>query len=150
MAQFYTIQVQNRTGANQKYALFSEPPKVLGPVQSQIWSNIIETAGTPANQTATFSIGKEVFATCGHSQGRPGDGVSVNVLGNTEVKLGKAMADGSLVPGTTLHMVVQDNSPYFDSNRPEPSGYRGAFAVTTGSDFTTQDAKSSEYCLVYM
>ena len=85
----------------------------------------------------------QYYAFVGTSQGKPGDGVSVDVATTREVNLGSTSPAGAPKPGTTLQMTVTDGAPDF-SHSPLPDGsFVKAFEIKTGPDFTVKEASKS-------
>lgn len=135
-----TIKVQNRTGSNQSYALFNEAPRVEGHVQGKVWSNIFRTLRAPNGATASFSVSSQYFAFTGTSEGRPDDGVGVDVSSEKPITLGSVRPDGAHVPGSTVQLSGEDNALRFGNDSSPDSGFAGAFSIRSNSDFTSNDA----------
>lgn len=136
-----TIKVQNRTGSNQSYALFNEAPRVEGHVQGKVWSNIFETKRSPNGAVASFSVSSQYFAFTGISEGSPEDGVGVDVSSEKPITLGSLRSDGEHVPGSTVQISGEDHALRFGNDSSPDSGFVGAFAIRSGSDFSSSDAK---------
>ncbi|CAJ0550955.1 Ff.00g108850.m01.CDS01 [Fusarium sp. VM40] len=140
-----TIKVQNRTGSNQSYALFNEAPRVEGHVQGKVWSNIFRTLRAPNGATASFSVSSQYFAFTGTSEGRPDDGVGVDVSSEKPITLGSVRPDGAHVPGSTVQLSGEDNALRFGNDSSPDSGFAGAFSIRSNSDFTSNDANRGNY-----
>ncbi|KAG5662533.1 hypothetical protein KAF25_004951 [Fusarium avenaceum] len=140
-----TIKVQNRTGSNQSYALFNEAPRVEGHVQGKVWSNIFETTRSPNGAVASFSVSSQYFAFTGISEGRPEDGVRVDVSSEKPITLGSLRSDGEHVPGSTVQISGEDHALRFGNDSSPDSGFVGAFAIHSNSDFSSSDAKRDNY-----
>lgn len=146
MPNTYTIRVINNSGAQQKYAFFTEKPQVTGRVQGQIWQNVFASAGAAPSQTAVITVYQQYFAMCGSSQGKPADGVTVNVTGMSLVTLGSKARDGTQLPGTTLPFTVIDEVPQFGAEVAKTS-YVNAYQVNTDGSFTVKDAQNNNYVI---
>lgn len=142
MPNTYTIRVENQSGAQQKYAFFTEKPQVTGKVQGQIWQNVFASAGAANTHTATITVYQQYFAMCGSSQGKPAGGVTVNVTGMSLVTLGSKAKDGTIIPGTTLPFTVIDEVPQFGAELSKTS-YVNAYQVNTDGSFTVKEAQNS-------
>lgn len=73
----------------------------------------------------------------------------MTVRGTKPVNLGVMQDDGSTTPGTTLKIIVNKDSPYFDVNTPTPNSYPNAFEIDTQIDFTAAEARQSEFLSIY-
>lgn len=146
MVNKYSITVKNQSGAQQHYALFNKPPVVTGRVQGQIWANVFATGNTPQGSQAHFTMYTQYYGIVGSSQGTPADGVVVDVTGESAVDLGSTTANGTAVPGTSLHLKVSDGAPQFDTNPNPNASYVNAFEIRTANDFTINEAKKGKLC----
>ncbi|KAJ0305871.1 hypothetical protein COL5a_002674 [Colletotrichum fioriniae] len=147
MVNKYNITVQNQSGSQQQYVLFSKPPKVTGRVQGQIWSNIFATGNTPRGSRTIFSVLSQYYAIVATSQGSPSMGVEVDVSSERDVILGSLKDDGTAVPGTTLQLIVDEDAPQFSDSPLPNSASPNAFEIQTGNDFTVALAKQGNYLI---
>lgn len=139
----YSIQVVNKSGAQQTYAFFTAKPAISGRVQPVIWQNVFASAGAAQDQTATVTVFQQYYAMCGSSSGKPADGVMINTAGMKAVTLGTENRDGTQVPGTTLPFTVVDEVPQFGSELPK-SSFVNAYEINTDGSFTVKEAQQSE------
>ncbi|KAL6918271.1 hypothetical protein ACHAP8_007533 [Fusarium lateritium] len=152
MPNTYTITIQNNSGTNQNYALFSEPPKLESSVSSKVWTNAVKTAHAGPNSATTFTISSQFFAYVGSSSGVPGqDDVTVSVSSSNEVELGSSDLAGNAKKGTTLKMDVIDMAPQF-TGAAAPGGKQGAFGIQTAAgneqnQFTYNNAKDNGWVI---
>ncbi|EFY92549.1 hypothetical protein J3458_011631 [Metarhizium acridum] len=146
MVNKYTIKVVNHSGTPQHYVLFNKPPQIVGEVQGQIWSNVFDTHNTPNAGDANFSVFQQYYGVAGTANEAPAVGVEVDLNSPKEVTLGSAKPDGTLVPGTTLQLVVKDHAPQLATTQAATS-FLKAFEVQTGKDFTAEDAKKRNYLI---
>lgn len=137
----YSIIVQNKSGRDQDYALFSSPPEIqTGGIKPKIWTNVFAVGKAPDTAVTNFTMYKQYYGVVGQSVGQPGDAVTVNVSQQRPVTLGKAAADGTSIPGTTLEFAIASNdAPTFAKVNPENSSEPNSFAITT-PDFDSQKA----------
>lgn len=106
---------------------------------------MLATASTPKGQQANFSAYKRYYAVVGNAQDIPQVGVEVNLSSGKDVTLGSTEPDGSTVPGTTLQLLIQDETPLFSDDALPNEAYSNAFEIRTGSDFTVSEAKNGEF-----
>ncbi|KAM0248969.1 hypothetical protein ACHAP5_003178 [Fusarium lateritium] len=134
MVNKYTIVVNNKTGSNQNYNLFSEKPEITGVVKSNIWTNIYQTAqGTPDGATAgTWKGGEKA-------------GAKVSITQTKAVTLGSKAADDSDIPGTTLNMIAGAGAPSFEKAPASSTAWNNSYEVDTGNDFTLDDATERNF-----
>ncbi|KAI1267391.1 hypothetical protein F5Y18DRAFT_336932 [Xylariaceae sp. FL1019] len=145
----YSITVRNTSGVTQNYYITNDPPSLTGPARSKPWSSVISSAHCPNGATAKFEIDtRKYYAYCTTSDGKPGDGVDVSVTQRRPVVLGRANEDGSLTPGSSMKIVVQEGTPELVAGD-QQSGPRGAFQFQTGNDFTLRDAKQEHFMIGY-
>ncbi|KAK0634147.1 hypothetical protein B0T14DRAFT_561660 [Immersiella caudata] len=146
MADRYTITVTNKSSNPQNYALFNKEPQVTGTVQEKIWSNVFATKKAAPGQQVTFEIINEYHAIVGQKQQNDSKTFSVTVAGTTPVTLGKENDNGTVTPGTTLSMIVEDETPQFESDPLPSSSQPHAFEIRTGS-FSNTKAKKEGYMI---
>lgn len=141
MVTVYTITINNDSGEDRRYALFTEPPQVAaGGIKPIIWSNVFGRANAAHSTRTEFKITKQYYAVFGSSSGTPGEGVDVMVSGTKKVDLGKLNKDKTEVKGTTLNYVVKDGIPQFDDGDHPNQGQVQAFNITT-DEFNASQAK---------
>ena len=145
MVNKYTISVKNNCGDRRKYAIFNEPPRVIGKVQDKIWSNVFATGNTPDGSQANFEMYTQYYAIVGTSKGTPAASVKVDVTGWQDVVLGSTEPTGKLVPGTTLALKVDQDAPSYDKNRLPNSSFVDSFEVRCGNDFTIPQAEQGKH-----
>lgn len=143
MPERYTITVTNKSSNPQNYALFNKQPQVTGTVQDKIWSNVFATKKVAPGQMVTFEIINEYHAIVGQKQQNDSKTFSVTVAGTAPVTLGKTNDDGTVTPGTTLSMVVEDDTPQFTAEALPNSSQPNAFEIRTG-DFSNTKAKKGK------
>lgn len=140
----YVINIDNRSGAGQSYALFSQIPTVSGSVTGQIWPTVLDISNCPPEATAEFNITTQYYALLGNSQGTLQRGVRVNTSQTKPVELGSQSSDGQGIPGTSLKLVKGLSGALEFSREPESGrANTGAFAIKTG-DFSVQDASNGK------
>ncbi|KAF4979152.1 hypothetical protein FZEAL_4580 [Fusarium zealandicum] len=140
MVNTYTITVKNQSGSLRTYSLFNRAPVVQGNVQGKVWSNVFASKSVPNGATVTFKVTNKYYAIVGSSDGQPGDQVEVSVVGDREVTLGSRHSGGQVVPGTSLEVIVADNTPMFSDNKLPNSSEDDAFEIRTGH-FTNKEAE---------
>ncbi|KAF9763872.1 hypothetical protein IL306_002971 [Fusarium sp. DS 682] len=147
MGNRYNIRINNNTGSTQNYNLISEKPQVTGFFNSNVWTNVYQSADScPDGSTVEFETYKSYFGVVGTWRGGAMDGAGAIVTQSRQVTLGTLSPDGSKNPGTTLNMVVIDERmPSFDQNPAPQSAFVNAFEVDTGNDFTLRSATENNF-----
>ena len=134
----YTIQIQNQSGNQQRYLMFSQPPSVTGGrVQGQVWPTVFADQSTPPGAQAILSVSSLYYGVVGRSQGVPGSDVMVYLSQKLPVILGQ----------TTLVSKIMDGKPSFDGPPQPNGGSQGAFQVRTGNNFTVEKARQCKRSL---
>lgn len=146
MPNSYNITIKNKSGNLQQYALFNKVPKVSGKVQEQIWSNIFAVDKAAHNQEIEFELVNEYNAIVGKKKSNPSGTVTVTVTGTESVTLGYTESNGQPVPGTSLRMLVTDDTPQFSPAALPNASFPGAYEIRTG-DFSNIDAKAGTFNL---
>ena len=140
----YTIEVINKTAAQQNYFFFAETPQ-LSDSSTTVFTNAFSVAITPVGETSTAKISKQVYAIVGSSSGSLTAGETVSTGGHVPVTLGK-----SGQPGTTLPFKIDGGAPQFGaaSDPASNSGDNGAFCIKTESfdPLAATDGKCSAAC----
>ncbi|KAK2601682.1 hypothetical protein QQS21_004757 [Conoideocrella luteorostrata] len=143
------ITITNATGSPQSYALFSAPPTVTPEARSMRSSFILVLRGlASATGQAFFTLPKEpLYAVCGVMySGESTVEMQLDVLDTRLIQLGRTADDSSLVPGTTLDLIIRRQTPTF-ANRPDipPSAKKGCFCIRTSSEFSHNEARADDY-----
>lgn len=146
MPNTYTITVKNRSGSLQQYALFNKVPLVSGKVQEQIWSNIFAVDKASNKQEILFELVNEYNAIVGKKRSNPSGSVTVTVTGTEPVTLGYTEPNGQPIPGTSLSMLVADDTPQFATDALPNASFPNAYEIRTG-DFSNADAKAGTFNL---
>ncbi|KAK0639402.1 hypothetical protein B0T16DRAFT_337135 [Cercophora newfieldiana] len=146
MTNKYTITITNGSGAKETYALFNQVPQVTGLDQGMIWSNVVVTQNAAPGQQVTFEIVNDYHAIVGQQRQSDDGTFSVGSQGSVPVSLGQVQADGTVVPGTTLSMVVEDDTPQFAATPLPNSSAPNSFEIQTG-DFDAATAKHEGYII---
>jgi hypothetical protein len=146
MADRYTITVTNKSANPQNYAIFNKVPQVTGTVQEKIWSNVFATKKVAPGQQVVFEIINEYHAIVGQRQQNDSKTFTVTVAGTTPVHLGRENDDGTVTPGTTLSMVVEDDTPQFEPHPLPSTSQPHAFEIRTG-EFSNSKAKKEGYMI---
>ncbi|KAF5633855.1 uncharacterized protein FTJAE_7007 [Fusarium tjaetaba] len=143
------ITITNSTGSTQSYALFADTPKIT-PGIPVISNNIILVLRgiASASGQAYFTLPKSPFyAVCGTSYGGESTvETTVEVLDSRPVEVGHKADDQTLVPGTTLELVIRRGTPNF-ATRPDivNSGHEGCFCIRTSNEFTHSQARAGDF-----
>ena len=137
----YTVTIRNKSGYDQNYVIFSQPPTITSSVQPKIWSTILDAAEVPTFQTTTFELHNEPHAICARTYSGPAHGTRVAINGVEQVTLGVLNDDNSSTPGTTLRFKTGKNTPFFEKSESAASSLPNAFSITTAPDFTVAQAK---------
>lgn len=128
----YTITITNSSGASQEYALFQDVPKFFNQANPQISPNVFSCIQIPAGDELTLTLTDEYYGIVGSSRFIRGQSkAGVTVKGSEKVTLGKGRSDGTLNPGTTLFMDVQDDAPLFTQTDLPNKGCVGGFQIRT-------------------
>ena len=143
MPNTYTIIIQNNSGSNHDYALFTDKPIVSGTVGSQIFQNVFAIAATGKDQSATVQITRDFYAICGAANVSPAPGVVVNVAGTHKINLGAKASDGTVIGGTSLPFNGDDGFAQFGPEISPSNGQANAFNIVTANTFTLDEAKNS-------
>lgn len=146
MPNTYTITVKNRSNNLQQYALFNKVPIVSGKVQEQIWSNIFAVDKAANKQDVLFELVNEYNAIVGKKRSNPSGSVTVTVTGTEPVNLGYTQPNGQPVPGTSLSMLVADDTPQFSADALPNASFPNAYEIRTG-DFSNAEAKAGTFNL---
>ncbi|OAG33907.1 hypothetical protein AYO21_11979 [Fonsecaea monophora] len=159
----WIITINNQSSQSQNYAIFSEVPLIDSSTKpDKVYNNVIAVADNVSAHSGlgVFEIRKQLQATCGRlvlsggdnstlfseNSSNPPDVVSiVEVVDRCSITLGKTLPDGTDSPGTKCVVQVANNETPTFKTPSLTGGKAGAFAVQTGNDFTSQDAKSMHY-----
>ncbi|EHK48126.1 hypothetical protein TRIATDRAFT_179833, partial [Trichoderma atroviride IMI 206040] len=142
----YSITVKNQSGSLQQYALFNKVPDVIGSVQEKIWSNVFALEKAANKQEILFELVNEYNAIVGKKKANASGSVTITVTGTEPVTLGHTESDGQPVPGTSLSMLVADDTPQFSTKALPNGSFPGAFEIRTGN-FSNEDAKNAGYMI---
>jgi len=160
----YIISVNNQTNSKQSYAIFSAPPTIKrngDDTAVHIVTRIITSVRGVASPSglASFMLSKQLYATCGvydvetdpspHNHYRKRIGTGIEVVDQRAVSLGTKNKDGSAVNGTTLRIECSGGTPAFTEDILASSGALDCFAVVTGNDFSSKEAKANQYVVGY-
>lgn len=116
MGKVYILEIKNKTGTEQNYTIFSNPPVVSGGNCGPVWSNVLGSASCGSdNGVVSFQIPAEYHAFCGNFTGEQKLGSIVSVGKHIPVTLGTATGidinNGSTikyqVPGDTTSGVLE-------------------------------------------
>jgi hypothetical protein len=146
MPNTYSITVKNLSGSLQQYALFNKVPVVSGKVQEQVWSNIFAVDKAAKSQEISFEVVNEYSAIVGKKKSNPSGTVTVTVTGTEPVTLGYTQPNGQPVPGTSLSMVVSDETPQFSDVTFPKASFPNAYEIRTGT-FSNTEAKAGTFNL---
>lgn len=145
----YTIQITNKTGAQQNYLIFNEAPLINDRVEDNVWLNVFYKKAVPNSQTISFKLTNKYSAVCGSADAKPGNNVSVSVGAPSPVTLGQADSSGRLSkPGTSYKLTVVDGAPQFTPGPQTPAGKINAFEILTDDSFTYSQAVNGESCQI--
>lgn len=144
----FKINVHNKTGFHQRYAIFSDAPTVSGGTPaSAIWPIAQATAHVPSDGTAQFRVGNQYQAMCGMTEGQPAGGVAAVISATKTVTLGTRDATGKAVPGTSVQFEVMDKTPNFSDKQLEKKSKVNAFEIATTPTFSVKDAQQGKLYL---
>ncbi|KAK5988485.1 hypothetical protein PT974_09968 [Cladobotryum mycophilum] len=126
MSTRYTIDVQNRRGANTTYAVFMEPPQFTGGLQSYL--NVWYTSFIPFGGSFSVETGVDFYSWVGTVPTSPAPGVVVNSGMSLLTRLGT-----STTPGSTFDQSIIQSFPTI--TEVSSTSIPGAYEIDTGSDF---------------
>lgn len=145
----YRFTITNRMGNPQNYVIFAKPPTVV-PKPELIHTNVVVSLRGVASD-AYFSMPADpMYALCGTSNDEVRDyGITIEIEAAMKVSLGKTLPDGSLSPGTTCDVKLQDQALVFapPSTSPDQAAV-GSFSIKTSDEFTYNESRSRESLLV--
>ncbi|PON28146.1 hypothetical protein TGAM01_v203283 [Trichoderma gamsii] len=142
----YNITIKNKSGSLQQYALFNKVPIVSGRVQEQVWSNIFAVDKAANKQEILFELVNEYNAIVGKKKANASGSVTITVTGTEPVTLGYTEPTGQPVPGTSLSMLVADDTPQFSTDALPNASFPNAYEIRTGN-FSNAEAKAEGYMI---
>jgi hypothetical protein len=95
MATTYTIRVNNKSGEEQDYFLFSKSPKVSG--DTAVYSNALAHTLVQTQGTGSFAFQRTYYAICGSTKGSLDTGMLISGFQGAQVTL-STKKNGSDVP----------------------------------------------------
>lgn len=141
----YRLTIVNQSGMSQKYSFFCSPPIVTGGTAGEVWSTVLAAKNTPSGGRTSFELGTDFYAICGNSDITPQPGVQLMISKSVPITLGSLQGD-SVNQGSSVKLSVQErNMPDLEPPHQPGSGKVNMFQMTTGGDFSTNDAKKSTY-----
>lgn len=140
----YNITIKNKSGSLQQYALFNKVPIVSGRVQEQVWSNIFAVDKAANKQEILFELVNEYNAIVGKKKANASGSVTITVTGTEPVTLGYTEPTGQPVPGTSLSMLVADDTPQFSTDALPNASFPNAYEIRTGN-FSNAEAKAGTF-----
>lgn len=135
----YSIIIKNKSGLNQRYLLFNQPP-IPTPNTASAFSNVwVRTSGTPSPKgKQELTIKTETFAMCGTLPEALASNVIIKETDETAVNL----TGGANQKGTAPIMKIVADAPAFEA----PYGTTSAansFGITTKAWNNVEYSKSA-------
>ena len=142
-----TFTVENMSGITQNYAIFAGEPEIKPKVhdlRNDIFTSFQGVASHGGR--AYFTMPRyQLSAICGtYIRSSVESGIQIEIVDHMSITLGSTSARGTVRPGTTCGVVIEDGSPVFAKHTISDGGNAKCFCVQTGADFTYQEASSSE------
>ncbi|KAE8379067.1 hypothetical protein BDV26DRAFT_291651 [Aspergillus bertholletiae] len=129
MTTTYTINFQNKRGADSNYAVFTEPPVLSSSGSSpDVFMNVWYSTFVPNHGYFDIKTGADYYAWVGTATAKPAPGVMVN----TGMSLPARLSQGTTA-GDTFNMVIKQNFSIIAQSA--PSAAASAYEIDTGPDF---------------
>ncbi|KAE8132759.1 hypothetical protein BDV38DRAFT_274872 [Aspergillus pseudotamarii] len=129
MTTTYTINFQNKRGADSNYAVFMEPPVLsISGTSPDAFMNVWYSTFVPNNGYFDIKTGVDYYAWVVTATAKPAPGVMVNTGMSLPARLGQGTTAGD-----TFNMVIKRNFPTIAQST--PSAVASAYEINTGTDF---------------